>query len=123
MFTSSCIATLALRMRVSMSAIGSVIIGRSLLSPARLGQAADLAGVGEVAHADAAQTELPVHRPRPAAAAATGVGAHLELRLGLLLVDQCPLGHLRTSSVPVTSSAPAGRRGRPCRGPCACARA
>src|ERR1700681_3499461 len=44
--TLSCMAVLALRMRVSMSATGSVIvIGVSLPSPARLGDAGDLPGM------------------------------------------------------------------------------
>src|SRR5215207_481457 len=56
--TSSCIATLALRMRVSMSAMGSV----SMMSPARLRHARDLAGVDHPAQADTTQAELAVHR-------------------------------------------------------------
>ena len=65
MRTSSCIATLALRIRVSMSAMGSVmVISASLPSPAGLGHARDLAGMGELAQADAAETELAVHRTR-----------------------------------------------------------
>src|SRR5215203_4516261 len=59
---------LALRMRVSMSAIGSVImvVGSS---PARLLDARDQAVVGVVPEADAADAELPVHR--------AGTTAHL----------------------------------------------
>src|SRR4051812_43656315 len=94
--TWSCIATLALRMRVSMSAMGSVIVMSSprLPSPARLGDARDLALMGELAEAQTAQAELAVHRARPAAPPAAGVGAHLELRLALLLLDQSLLGHV-----------------------------
>src|SRR5947199_6608790 len=122
MRTLSCMATLALRMRVSMSAIGSVIViveppgghpagppprqGRGPLlrparygslpaapSPAGLGDTGQLTGVRQLAHADTAQPELAVHRVRPAAAAAPGVGPHLELGLALLLLNKCLLCH------------------------------
>src|SRR3954465_53682 len=85
MRTSSCIAVLALRMRVNMSAMGSVIMMRS---PTRLGHAWDLAGVRHAAQPDTAQAELSVPRPRPAALAAAVVAAHLVLRLGIRFVDQ-----------------------------------
>src|SRR4051794_11494782 len=93
--TLSCMATLALRIRVSMSAMGSVMVIRCgpLPSPAGLGDAGQLAGVGQNSNADAAEPELAVHRARPAATPATGVGAHLELRLALLLLDKCLLCH------------------------------
>jgi hypothetical protein len=74
-----------LRMRVSMSAMGSVIMMRS---PTRLGHAGDLACVGHAAKADTAQTELAVHRTRPTALAATVIATHLVLRLGIRFVDQ-----------------------------------
>src|SRR5881227_4013290 len=90
MRTSSCIATLPLRMRVSMSAIGSVIV---IGSPTRLGDAGDLAGVRHVTEADAAEAELAVDGLRSPALPATRVGAHLVLGLPLLLLDQCLLGH------------------------------
>src|SRR3954447_23471551 len=61
--TVSCIATLALRIRVSMSAIGSVIvIAEPPPSPARLRHAGQLAGVRHLPDADAAQPEVAVHR-------------------------------------------------------------
>src|SRR5438105_2756856 len=93
--TWSCMATLALRIRVSMSAMGSVMVirCRPLPSPAGLGHARQLAGVGQNSNADAAEPELAVHRARPAAPPATGVGAHLELGLALLLFNQCFLCH------------------------------
>src|SRR6476620_5833295 len=103
MRTSSCIAVLALRMRVSMSAMGSVSIGSS--SPARLGQPGDLARVGHLPQADAAQPELAVDRTRPAAATAAGVPAHLELRRGVRLVDQRLLGHVRALLLPLRRGA------------------
>src|ERR687887_1072975 len=78
-----------------MSAIGSVmvIVGTPPL-PAGLGHAWQLAGVGELAHADAAQAELAQHGARPPAALAARVGPHLELRGALGLGDQRLLGHL-----------------------------
>src|SRR5436190_7292800 len=85
----SCIALLALRMRVSMSAIGSVC----MLLPARFGHAGDLAFVREVAQADPAEAELLVDRARPATAIAARVLAHLEARLALGLRDQGLLSH------------------------------
>src|SRR3954471_10509043 len=90
MRTVSCIATLALRMRVSMSAIGSVIViaASPPASPTGLRHAGQLAGVRQLAHADAAQPEVAVDRARAAAPAATRVGAHLEL--GLALLDRLP---------------------------------
>src|SRR5215218_7777157 len=91
--TRSCIAVLALRTRVSMSAMGSVIMVVPP-SPTALRQTGDLAGVGQVAQADAAQAELAEHGAGPTTATATGVAAHLELGLRGGLVDQCLLCHL-----------------------------
>src|ERR1700744_6115491 len=92
--TVSCMATLALRMRVSMSAMGSVMVIRCPLPlPTGLGHAGHLAGVYQLAQADTAETELPVHRVRPPAPATAGVGPHLELRLALGLYDERLLGH------------------------------
>src|SRR5262245_54582655 len=85
MTTSSWNATLALRIRVSMSATGSVIVMRS---PRRLREAGDLTVVGHVTETDPAQPETPVHGARPAAAPASRVRPHLELGLPLLLLDQ-----------------------------------
>src|SRR5262245_49026136 len=61
--------SLALRMRVSMSAIGSVIMAASPLSqlPGRLADAGDQPVAREPAEADAADAELAVHGPRPPA--------------------------------------------------------
>src|SRR5688500_9433001 len=91
--TVSCIATLALRIRVSMSAIGSVIVMGA--SPARLGDARYLARVRQLAQADTAQPELAEHGARTATPATPGVAPHLELGLALLLLDQCLFGHAR----------------------------
>src|SRR3954470_16525335 len=76
--TRSISALLALRMRVSMSATGSVSIV-SLL-PGALGHAGDDALMGELPQADTTEPELLEHGTRPAAAIAAGVVAHLELR-------------------------------------------
>ena len=72
MRTSSCIATLALRMRVSMSAIGSVIVIVRLPSPAGLRHTGHLAGVHQLAQADAAEPELAVHRRAAGRSAGSG---------------------------------------------------
>src|SRR3954451_15099262 len=90
--TRSCSALLPLRIRVSMSAMGSVSIG--LLLPRALGHARDDALVGELAQADPAEPELLEHRARPAAAVAAAVVAHLVLRGARGLRDHRLLGHL-----------------------------
>src|SRR6516165_4099698 len=91
MTTSSWNATLALRIRVSMSAIGSVMVmGRPL--PRGLRHAGNLAGVRHLPEADPAQPELAVHGAGAAAPTAAGVGPHGELRLALLLLDEGFLG-------------------------------
>src|SRR5438067_3074247 len=93
MRTVSCMATLPLRIRVSMSALGSVIVTCALLpSPARLGHTRHLAVVDHLAKTDPAQPELAVDGARPSTAPASGVGPHPELGLALLLLDQCLLG-------------------------------
>src|SRR4051812_24257459 len=56
----------AFRIRVSMSAIGSVIMALGPL-PARLADARDQPVGRQVAETDAADPELPVHGPRPPA--------------------------------------------------------
>src|SRR5262245_9474913 len=89
---SSWKATLPLRMRVSMSAIGSVMV-MPAPSPARLRHARDLTGVHHLPQADPAQAELAVHRVRTAAAVAARVRPHLELRLAPGLLDECLLRH------------------------------
>src|SRR4051794_40815246 len=93
MRTSSCIAVLALRTRVSMSAMGSVMVMVRASSPARLGHAGDLPCVRHVSEADPAQLELAVHRVRSPALLAARVGPHLELGLAVRLVDQSLLRH------------------------------
>src|SRR3954453_12841732 len=82
----SCSALLALRMRVSMSATGSV--STLCLLPRALRHARDDALVGELPQADPAEPELLVDRARPAALVAAGVVAHLVLGRARGLRDQ-----------------------------------
>src|SRR5579871_1796657 len=104
MMTQSCLAINALRIRVSISAIGSVVTPTPVTSPARLHQPGDFAPVGQGAQADPAQPELPEHRARPAAVAAAVVAPHLELRRCPPFDEQGFLWHLR---------GPPDRRGLP----------
>src|SRR5436190_23537816 len=84
----------ALRIRVSRSAVGSVIVmGRRLL-PARLGHAGDHSLVRELAQADPADAELAVHGAGAAAAPAAAVTAGLELGSAPLAHDLRGLGHV-----------------------------
>src|SRR5580765_6307857 len=99
----SCSALLALRMRVSMSATGSVSI--LVLLPRALRHAGNHALVSELAQADAAKPELLEHGARPAAAVAAGVVAHLVLRGPCGLHSQRLLRHL--------AFAPSGRERQP----------
>src|ERR1700683_1885845 len=114
--TVSWYAELACRRRVSMSAIGSVIVMAlrpsspwfptgfynrvgpavcSLLSllPTGLGDAGQFAAVRHHAEADPAQAEPAVDGPRAPASGAPRVAADLELRRALLLDDQRLLCH------------------------------
>ena len=63
-------------------------------SPRGLGDARELAGVGHLAQADAAQAELAVHGVRTAAPLAPRVGTHGELLLLRGLVLQSGLRHV-----------------------------
>src|SRR3954452_450055 len=88
----SCSARFALRILVSMSAIGSVCMLASL--PARLGHARDDALVGEVPQADSTEAELPVGRAGTAAAVAPVVRARLVALRLVRLLDQGLACHL-----------------------------
>src|SRR6478609_12138141 len=90
--TRSCSALLALRIRVSMSAIGSVSTSGSLL-PRALRHARDRALVGELPQADAAEPELAVDRAGASTTPAARVLAHREARRAGGLRDQRLLGH------------------------------
>src|SRR5919202_5893026 len=72
--TRSCIALLALRIRASMSATGSVSIARLL--PRALGHAGDHTLVRELPQADPAEAELAEDGARAPAAVAARVVAH-----------------------------------------------
>src|SRR5215213_6866587 len=89
--TVSCSALFALRIRVSMSAIGSVSIW--CLLPRALRHAGDRALVGELPQADPAEPELLEDRARAPTAVAAGVLANLVPRLAGCLDDQGLLGH------------------------------
>src|SRR4051794_12122075 len=75
---------LALRMRVSRSARGSVIM--VVPSPARLHDPGDQPVEGQVTEADPAHAELAVHRPGPAAQPAAQADADAIARQELDLV-------------------------------------
>src|SRR2546422_5869401 len=77
----SCSALLALRMRASMSATGSV----SIWSPARFGHARDHALVSQVPQADPAEAELAEDGARATAAIAARVRPCAVLLRALLL--------------------------------------
>src|SRR3972149_8866041 len=79
MSTFSCSARLALRMRVSMSAMGSVTMSCPLL-PRRLDHARNLALQGQLPEADPAHVELPEVPPGPPAQLAALVRPRPELR-------------------------------------------
>src|SRR5580698_7174777 len=76
-------------MRVSMSAIGSVIIG----SPARLDHAGDLAPEREHAKANTAKLELPVVAPAATADLAAAAVTHRELRSPIQLCELTSTRH------------------------------
>src|SRR3990172_282720 len=114
-------------MCVSMSAIGSVItptlkppcgpvpsFPNSLVLPAGLDHARDLALVGELAQADPAQPELPEDGARTPAPPAARVLAHLELGLALPLNEQRLLRQRRppSSELPRAAAIPSGAAAR-----------
>src|SRR5260221_14472411 len=66
----------ALRMRVSMSAMGSVMLMREALLPAHLDEARNLAAQRDFAQLVAPQPELAKHPARPAGQPATVAQAH-----------------------------------------------
>src|SRR5262249_2076514 len=85
-----------LRMRVSMSAIGSV----SIPSPTRLHEAGNLSLAGEPAQTEATQPEASIETPRAAAHRTAVVGPHLELGRPGRLHHQTCLRHRRRSLCP-----------------------
>src|SRR3982750_2034915 len=109
MSTRVCLAVTALRIRVSISAIGSVIflsLQPSALShqpsaicqlPAALRHAGDVAFERELPEAEAAERELPHVGARPAAQAAAVAQPDLELRRFLFFRDLRGRGHISSS--------------------------
>src|SRR4051794_39348385 len=132
MTAESWYAALALRSRVSMSAIGSVMVMACRASlavvphavcvglpaiggawfepsvvvrlPAGLADAGQLAGVGHLPQADPAEAELAEDGVRAAAPLAAGVAADRELGLAGRLVDQRLLGHVCLSPARLSGS-------------------
>src|SRR6266850_801675 len=97
--TRVCLAVTALRIRVSISAIGSVISLNSKLihqltrSPTALGDSRDVTLERQLPEAQAAQRELSHVGARTAAQAAAVAQPDLELRLFQFLRDFCSSGH------------------------------
>jgi len=90
-----CRASDALRMRVSMSAIGSLMV---MGLPARLGDAGDLTRQRQTAEADATQREPADEGPRPAAQLAAVVLLRFEPGRPVRFDDQRCLGHCGLAS-------------------------
>src|SRR4029077_445272 len=107
MVACSCSALLALRMRVNMSAIGSV--STVSLLPARLRHAGNRALVRQLAQADPAEAELLEDRARAAAAVAARVVAHLVLLWSPLLHDERRLRHYSLLLAPSAKGRPRAR--------------
>src|SRR6266404_5433746 len=79
----------ALRIRVSMSAMGSVI----MLSPARLLHTGDQPVKGHIAEAQPAQLELAIHGAGTAAQLAPSFPPATDLRFAICLLDFRLAGH------------------------------
>src|ERR1043166_9980576 len=94
MSTRRCPAVQALRMRVSMSATGSVMLMRSSLSPAGLAHTGNMPLQRELAETDPAESELAQHGADPAAALAAADPPRREFRGALGGREPAPLGHL-----------------------------
>src|SRR4051812_47191708 len=127
MSTRRCFAPQALRMRVSISAIGSVILIKSFSSfyrihpksvvrssgrtrrnewlPAGLTNARDIARECKVPEADSADAELSEERTRSSAPSAAVVLTHSELRLPLALLYHGFTRHYNLSRCWLTTAA------------------
>src|SRR5215208_1330127 len=88
----------AFRMRVSISATGSVRLIPYVPLPAGLAHARDFPLQGELTKTDTAETELPQHGAAPAAALTAPDGAHLELGRALRSLDPGRLCHVTLPS-------------------------
>src|SRR6476646_6628939 len=93
----------AFRMRVSISATGSVRLIPAFPLPAGLAHARDFPLEGELTETNTAEAELPQHGAAATAALAAAHPAHLELRSTLGSLDPRSLCHLRN---PLRSLAP-----------------
>src|SRR5215510_2282779 len=100
--TVACLASCPLRMRVNRSAMGSVMLmslrspyGGGRRSPAGLDHSRQLAVQGQVAEADATQTELAQEATRTPAALTAVVLPYPELRLSPRLGHPCRRRHAR----------------------------
>ena len=89
----------AFRMRVSMSATGSVRLIPSFPLPAGLAHARDFPPQGELTETDTAESELPQHRTGTSAPLAAAHPSHLELRCAFGSFDPGCLCHLNSSKV------------------------
>src|SRR5438105_11268832 len=118
--TRRCFAPQALRMRVSISAIGSVMLIKSISSsyripsdlssqfagtcrnewlPARLAHAGDVARQRQVSETNSADAELPQERARSSAPLTTIVLPYSKLRLPLALLHHGLPCHLQSLSL------------------------
>src|SRR5438067_11783860 len=84
----------AFRMRVSISATGSVRLIPSFPLPAGLAHARDFPPQGELTETNTAEAELPQHGAAAAAALAAAHRAHLELGRALRPFDPGSLCHV-----------------------------
>src|SRR5580698_6133552 len=100
--TRRCFALTALRMRVSMSAIGSVIVIVCPRLPAGLAHARQEPVQCHVPEANSAQTELAQEGAGATAPLAAVVLPDGELGLALALLDHCLACHLSHSSENLT---------------------
>src|SRR3989442_8420213 len=98
MSTRRCPAEQAFRMRVSISATGSVRLIPSFPLPAGLAHARDFPPQGELTETDTAQAELAEHSARAPAPLAPAHGADLELGRALGALDPRSLCHVTLPS-------------------------
>src|SRR5688500_14279058 len=91
--TRVCLAVTALRIRLSLSAIGSVISFSTTHLPAAFCHSRDVALERRLPEAQTAQCKLPHVGARASAELTTVAQPNLELRLLMFLGDLCGRGH------------------------------